>query len=85
MLDRKSSSVPNFAKNLSEQLFTRQERREGNCAGSKGKKELDINRLNLIEQYVFSLHVMGAAEKNLVWKKCKDAINEAARRKELFL
>ena len=79
----KSTSIPNFAKKLSEVIFTKEERRLGNFSGSKGRIILDQEKLGKIKTWVFDVHPMGACEMENTWRKCKNAINEAARRKDL--
>ena len=79
-LSFQSTSIPNMAKRLAEIMFSDEERVASNCAGTKGKKQLDINKINKIQEYVFTMYSMGITEQQAVWKKCKDAINEAGRR-----
>ena len=63
-------------------MFSDEERVTSNCAGTKGKKQLDIKKINKIHKYVFIMYSIGITEQQAVWKKCRDAINEAGRRKK---
>ena len=77
-----STSIPNFAKKLSAEIFSETDRIGSNCSGTKGKRQLDPTKLEKIKQYVFQMYSMSASEEETMWKKCKDAINEAGRRKK---
>ena len=77
-----STSIPNFAKKLSAEIFSETDRIGSNCSGTKGKRQLDPTKLEKIKQYVFQMYFMSASEEGIMWKKCNDAINEARRRKK---
>ena len=77
-----SSSIPNMAKRLVERLFTPDERNNCNCSGAKGKGKLDPLKLAKVKQSIFEMHTMSAVEEEITWRKCKEAINEAGRRKK---
>jgi len=81
-LRNQSVSTSNFALKLAEKLFTEEERRTSNCAGSKGKKKLDEEKMNKIYEYIFEDQTsLDEYSKVDVWKRARDAINEAGRRR----
>lgn len=77
-----SQSIKNFAKNLAMQMFTEEERATSNCIGTKGKKQLNVEKLQKIRDYIFQIHTMSSQQQEEQWRKCRDAINELGRRKK---
>jgi len=80
-LKTQSVSIPNFALKLAEKLFTEEERTTSNCAGTKGKRKFSAEKIDLIYEYVFEGFPVDERAREFYWKKCRDAINEAGRRK----
>ena len=48
----------------------------------KGKGKLDPLKLAKVKQYIFEMYTMSSVEEEITWRKCKEAINEAGRRKK---
>ena len=61
-------------------MFSLDERLTSNCNGTKGKDLLDETRMEQLRQYIFEFHPMGKEDTRIMWTKCKNAINEGARR-----
>ena len=80
-MSQKASSIPNFAKLLAERMFSMEELKSSNMSGSRGKNKLDENRTNKLRSMIFELYTMSNSQEQIVWKKCRDAINEFCRRK----
>jgi len=80
-LKTQSTSIPNFALKLAQKLFTEEERTTSNCAGTKGKRKFDEEKIDVIYRHVFEGFLVDKHARKYYWKKCRDAINEAGRRK----
>ena len=76
--------MPNLALSLVRELYTEEEMRTSNCRGVKGKKALDIHRLNytcMSKNKFFFYSPVPTTDFEQFWKKgCVSAINEGCRR-----
>ena len=76
----KSCSRKNYAKNLSIQLFSFNERCGSNVSGTCGKEKLDEGRIELIKRSTFRMFPLESTEKECqVWQACVKAIDCANR------
>lgn len=71
----------NFAANLTAELFTKEERINGNCTGTRGKRQLSPRRLQLVKDITFQLFsCQSVSEYEDLWKKeCITAIDAKNR------
>ena len=76
---RRSSSMPNYAKNLVFELFERQELLGKNCAGVKGKAGIGCDpRMDIVRENTFKR--FRVTDKNATWAVCRKAIDTALRK-----
>ena len=80
-LKYRSNSVKHFAKEIAVKIYTEKERKESNCTGSKGKKLLSPRRMKAIKECVFTQFSVAEGQREDVWAHCRNAINEAGRRR----
>ena len=73
---KRSSSMPNYAKNLFFQLFQQEELVGANCAGVLGKRGLEKdNRMNIVKESTFKKYSVDDRYKS--WSLCRKAIDSA--------
>jgi len=78
---RKAKHRGNFAANLAAELFTKDERINGNCTGTRGKRQLSPKRLQLVKDITFQIYsCQSAHEVEEFWRKeCITAIDAKNR------
>lgn len=75
---KESSSMCNYAKNLTFKLFVRHELNGSNCAGVKGKRSLEKDqRMETIKDAIFRKY--SVEDKKKSWASCRKAIDSAIR------
>ena len=71
----------NFTANLNRRLFTVAERIACNVRGKLGKRMLDPERVNYINEITFSMFPLESREtEKAAWSACVTAIDEVNRR-----
>ena len=78
----RSCSPGNFARNLVEELFTKEEHENRNVTGTKKQKlDEDGKRMEFIKDLVFRLFNISPVDRPRTWVGCITAIDEFLRRK----
>ena len=78
----RSCSPGNFARNLVEELFTKEERENRNVTGTKKQKlDEDGKRMEFIKDLVFRLFNISPVDRPRTWVGCITAIDEFLRHK----
>ena len=76
---KRSSSMANYAKNLTFTLFTKEELVDSNCVGAHNKKCLEADtRMQLIKDV--TLKKYGAEDTKKAWGTCRKAIDSGIRK-----
>ena len=76
---RRSSSMPNYAKNLVFELFDGRELLGKNCAGVKGKKGIGCDpRMDIVCENTFKRYRV--TDKSATWTVCRKAIDTALQK-----
>ena len=81
---KRSSSMPNYAKNLVFELFRQDELVNKNCAGMKGKQAIGNDpRMDSVREQTFKRYRV--TDRNAAWALCRKAIDTALRKMRLPL
>jgi len=83
LMKRDAASRKNFAANLVKAVFPHADKDGYNCTGTKGKKQLNVQRLSLVRKLVYKkFPLKPGEEEEKDWKRaCVKAIDEKLRRK----
>ena len=81
VVSSRATSVGNFAVLCMREMFTVNERKEGNVAGSKGRSPLDPtgHRLSQIYAYAIDVYKVSDADRMKALKICQCAMDQANR------
>lgn len=75
-----AKSRPNFAANLNRRIFSEEERRVSNVSGTKRKKKLDPDWIDVIKENVFRYWPFEPGKPKInAWRECIRAIDTANR------
>ena len=78
----RSCSPGNFARNLVEQLFTKEEQQNRNISGTKKQKlDGDGKRIKLVKDLVFRFYSISPGNCTRTWMSCVTAIDEFLQHK----
>ena len=81
---KRSSSMPNYAKNLVFELFRQDELIGKNCAGVKGKQGIGSDpRMETVRDHTFRRYRV--TDRNAAWALCRKAIDTALRKMKISL
>ena len=81
-LKSQSCSLGNFAQKLVKVFFQPEELVNRNCTGTRGKGQLDPNKLGMVRGYVFKLFPCAKSLEDAQWRKCVVCIDEFLRKKK---
>ena len=79
-LRHQASSASSFAVKLVKQMFEASELIGRNISGVRGKKQLDIAKVNKIKEIVHQFYPVPAAEALETWRNCRKAIDSFLRK-----
>lgn len=80
-LKTKSTSAKNFAVRLMRELFTKVELEGKNISGSRGKDQVDPERIKTIKELVFKMYNTLPEDMDLEWRNCRKAMDSFLRSK----
>lgn len=81
---KRSSSMPNYAKNLVFELFRQDELIGKNCAGVKGKQGISSDpRMDSVREHTFKRYRV--TDSKAAWALCRKAIDTALRKMKISL
>lgn len=81
-LKTKSTSAKNFAVRLMRELFTKVELEGKNISGSRGKDQVDPERIKTIKELVFKMYNTLPEDMDLEWRNCRKAMDSFLRSKK---
>ena len=81
-LQTKSNSTKNFAVRLLRELFTKEELEGKNISGSRGKDQVDPERIMIIKEIVFKMYHTQPADREMEWRNCRKAMDSFLRSKK---
>lgn len=81
-LKTKSTSAKNFAVRLMRELFTKVELEGKNISGSRGKDQVDPERVKTIKELVFKMYNTLPEDMDLEWRNCRKAMDSFLRSKK---